>query len=179
MKRFDFLNERQWMISRLFAGESSPWQSIAIAGLISFSILASGYALAAYRVREATDLDARAQIRLRADEAALTKSKLVREDLRTALRLADRLRAVRLSGSLAMLQLTSIAERLPSSVWLTSFSKSSDGLEINGQTKRLVDLVNVSEIVTEISPSTRMRSVARHDESDSLAFQMQPQESRK
>ncbi|MEO8789944.1 MAG: PilN domain-containing protein [Candidatus Tumulicola sp.] len=135
--------------------------------------------MAAYRVHQASDLDARAQIRLRAGETELSKSKLAWEDLRTTLRLAKRLRAVRLSGSLAMLQLTSIAERLPSGVWLDSFSKSADGLELDGQTKRLAELAHVADIVTEVSPTTQMRSIARRGESDSLTFQMQPQDARR
>ncbi|HEY1680759.1 MAG TPA: PilN domain-containing protein [Candidatus Tumulicola sp.] len=78
-----------------------------------------------------------------------------------------------------MLQLTIIAERLPSGVWLDSFSKSADGLELDGQTKRLAELAHVADIVTEVSPATRMQSIARHGESDSLTFQMQPQDARK
>jgi hypothetical protein len=179
LRRFDFLNERQWDIAHLFDGLSNRWQSIAIAGLIGFSVSASGYALAAYRVHQASNLDARAQVRLRACEAELSKSKVAWQDLRATLRLAKRLRAVRLSGSLAMLQLTSIAERLPSGVWLDSFSRSADGLELDGQTKRLAELAHVADIVTELSPATQMRSIARHGESDGLTFQMQPQDAHK
>ncbi len=176
LRRFNFLDERQWEITRLFNGLSNGWQSVAIAGLISFPVLASGYALAAYRVHQASDLNVRAQVRLRAGETELAKSKLAWEDLRTTLRLAKRLRAVRLSGSLAMLQLTSIAERLPSGVWLDSFSKSGDGLTLDGQTKQLAELARVSDIVTEVSPATQMRSVTRHGESNSLTFQMHAQD---
>jgi hypothetical protein len=179
LSRFNFLDERQWEIAYLFNGLSNRWQSVALAAFISFSVLASSYALAAYRVREAGELDARAQVRLRAAETALSKSKIERDDLRTALRLAERLRAVRLSGSLAMLQVTSIAERLPSGAWLDSFSESADGLELYGQTNRLAELAHAFDIVTEVSPSTQMRSIARHRESDSLTFHMQPQDARR
>jgi hypothetical protein len=179
LKRFNFLQERRWGVGRLFDGLSNRWQSVALAGLISFSFLASGYALAAYRVHEAGELNARAQVRLRAAETALSKAKIARDDLRTALQLAKRLRSLRLSGSLAMLRLTSIAERLPSGTWLDSFSESADGLELSGQTSRLAELALVSDIVTEVSPSTQMRSIARHRESDGLTFQMQPQDARR
>jgi hypothetical protein len=166
-------------MTRLFNGLSSHWHSVAIAGLISFSLLASGYALAAYRVHEARDLDARAHARLRAGEAALSKSKLAWDNLDATLRLAKRLRVVRLSGTLAVLQLTSIAERLPTGVWFDSFAISTDGLELAGQTRRLADLVRVSHIVTDVSPSTEMRSIARHAESDDLTFRMQQDDTRK
>jgi Tfp pilus assembly protein PilN len=116
---------------------------------------------------------------LRAGETELSKSRLAWEDLRTTLRLAKHLRAVRLSGSLAMLQLTSIAERLPSGVWLDSFSKSAAGLELDGQTKRLDELAHVADIVSGVSPTTQMRSIARRGESDSLTFEMQPQAPRR
>jgi Fimbrial assembly protein (PilN) len=178
LRRFNFLDDRQWQISRL-SGLSNHWQSFAIASLISFPVLTSSYALAAYRVHEASDLDDRAEIRLRASEEALSKSRLAWEDLRNTLRIAKRLRAVRLSGSLVMLQLTSIAERLPSGVWLDSFSQSADGLELDGQTKSLGELAHVSDILSEVSPSTQMRSIARHGESDSLAFHIQPQDPRR
>jgi hypothetical protein len=179
LRRFNFLDGRRWDITRLFNPLSTRWESVVIAGFISFSVLASGYALAAYRVHKASDLDARAQIRLRASEAALSKSKLAWDDLRATLGLAHRLRAVRLSGSLVMLQLTSIAERLPPGVWLDSFSKVAEGLDVDGQTKRLAELARVDDIVSEVSPSTQMRSIARHPESDAFAFQMQSQDARR
>jgi hypothetical protein len=174
--RFDFLHDETSPALKIFRnGIGAPVQGLLYGVLTAALLLVAFYGLAALRVRSAEELNSRAQARLQSSQVALSNARVAWADVRALTLQAQRLRELRLSGSLAVLRLAKIGDTLPSAVWLESYSAGGSDYDIRAETERFEDLARTFQIVSARVGTEPTFSVSRRaGDSRMLEFELRP-----
>jgi hypothetical protein len=137
--RFDFLHDPlPELVQRLRTLRLPPGLytgAIACATVVCAILLVSG--IEALREHGARVLEARADARFEASRAALHQAKLQSEELEALVERDRRLRAIRLSGSLAAARIARTGNSFPAQARLISIASDASGYYVKGDADNL------------------------------------------
>jgi hypothetical protein len=177
--RTNFLGEASFL-ETILQGRTAPrWQNLAVAAFTIGIVLVGAYILGAIRLQYARELNARAQARLSSSRLSLRRSQTEWTDLRVAIRQAQRLRALRLSGTQAVLRLVRVGNALPKNSWLTSFADEAAGFDVRGGSSRFDSLSSVLDVVSAATPATVTITASRRRDNDDVDFELRQSEDRR
>ena len=157
MTRFDFTRDAvPDVVDRLRSmrvPEELHGGAYAIAAACLF--LLGAFFIEDHRLGLAEQAETAAQIRLDQSRNDLAKTRLQRLHVDALLDLDQRLRDIRLSGTVVAARLADIANHVPEHAWLTSISRTAEGTSISG---RVSSLGVLSETVADLMSSKTVAS---------------------
>jgi Tfp pilus assembly protein PilN len=153
LMRFDYAHESiPDVLDRLRATRlPEECRTPAWALVTALLVVLAALPLEHYRVASAQHDAAQARMRLDRARERLARLKLARVRVDEMLALDQRIRTIRLSGSVLCLRLADVANHVPSKAWLTSLTQATDGTSIAGRAEGLDVL---SETLADLMSST-------------------------
>lgn len=157
--RFDYLHSaRPLFLQRLLElriPERFHNALYALAGTVV--IIAGAWAIEAYRLREALEVQAFYQQRFDETQVQLKSADLYYDRVRATVALDKRVRRIALSGDADARTLAEIANELPQHAWLTGITHDGTGLALQGHAK---DLSVLSAVIKGLMRAKTLRSPA-------------------
>ena len=150
--------------------------------LAALLIVGCAWGIEGVRIRNARLAEQSAQVRVEQSRQALQRAALVQMDVQAMVTLDRDVRSIRRSGYVVAYRIADIGNRLPSQAWLTSISRTQDGISIDGHAlglRALADSMNRLMVSGAVSAPELIR--AAHENSaaagaDQLSFELRLQE---
>lgn len=157
MIAFDYLRgERATVLLRIIECRvPQRLHSSATALAIAVVVALGAWGIESYRLSSALAIQGLYETQFAGSERAVAQTRVRYRRLQERAALDRRIREIRTSGFLDAERLAEIANRLPAHMWLTSITRDSGGMLLEGSARSLASL---SLAIDGLSRSTRLRN---------------------